>query len=147
LRHVEALKVKQLNYGSKSPRWFGVCLSSRGFAFVMGVSAAEEWYLVEHVLLEPFEPQVDHWRHKQRNQLGENQTSNDHQTERAARCGVLAEPKRNRYCAHERGKRGHHDGAKSFHAGFVNGRAEVPAFVDSLQGKINNHDPVLLHDA
>ena len=114
---------------------------------MMGVRAAEEWHLIQHVLLEPFEPEIDDRRHKQRNQLGENQTADDHQTERAARCGVLAEPQRNRYCTHERGKRGHHNGTKPFYAGFVNGRAEVPAFVDSLQGKIDNHDPVLLHDS
>ena len=42
----------------------GSHLSPGGFAFVMGVRAAEEWYLVEHVLLKPFEPQIDDWRHK-----------------------------------------------------------------------------------
>ena len=77
---------------------------------------------------------------------GENQTAHDYQTERAARRGVLPEPKRNRHCAHERSERGHHNGTKPFHAGFVNGRAQVPAFVDSLQRKIDNHDSVLLHD-
>src|SRR4029077_17542991 len=127
--------------------WFGSHFSSRRFAFVMGVRAVQEWYLIEHVLLEPFEPEIDDRRHKQRKQLGENQTADYHQTERATRCGVLPEPERNRYCTHERGKRGHHNGTKPFHTGFVDGRAEVPAFVDSLQGKIDNHDPVLLHDA
>src|SRR5262245_7010209 len=113
----------------------------------MGMCAAEERYLVEHVLLEPFEPEIDDRRHKQRNKLGENQTAHDHQTERAARCSVLAETKRNWHCTHEGGKRGHNNGTKTFHAGLVNCRAKVPAFIDSLQGKIDNHDPVLLYDA
>ena len=66
----------------------------------MVVRAAQEWHFVEHVFLEPFKPEVDDWRHKQRNQLRENQTAHDHQTEGAARCGVLAEPERERYCTH-----------------------------------------------
>src|SRR6266496_6678456 len=107
-------------------------LSSRRFAFVMGVSAAEERYPIEHVLLEPFEPEIDDWCHKQRNELGENQTADDYETQRAARCSVLPEPERNRHRPHKRSKRGHHNGTKPFHTGFVNGRAEVPAFVDSL---------------
>src|SRR5260370_41851551 len=110
--------------------WFGSHFSSCRFAFVMGVRAAKERYLIEHVLLEPFEPEIDDRRHKQLNQLGENQTAYDDKTERAARCGVLAEPQRNRYCTHERGKRGHHNGTKPFHTGFLNGRAQVPAFID-----------------
>src|SRR6267378_3538276 len=127
--------------------WFGSHFSCCGFAFVMGVRAAEKRYLIEHVLLEPFEPKIDDWSDEQRDQLGKNQTAHNHQPEWAARCGVLAEPQRNRYCTHERGKRGHHNGTKPFHTGFVNGRAQVPTLVDSLQGKIDNHDSVLLHDA
>jgi hypothetical protein len=38
--------------------WF-----SRGFTFVLVImGAAEERYLVEHVLLEPFDPEINHWR-------------------------------------------------------------------------------------
>src|SRR5712664_4253701 len=113
----------------------------------MRMRAAEEWNFVEDVFLEPFEPEVNDWRHKQRNQLGENQTAHDHQTEGAARCSVLAESERDGNCAHERGESGHHNRTKPFHTGFVNSRAEVPTFVDSLQCKIDNHDPVLLDDA
>src|SRR4029077_13170679 len=109
--------------------WFRSHFFSRRFTFVMGVCAAQEWYPIQHVLLEPSEPEIDDRRHKQRNQLGENQTADDHQTERATRCGVLPEPERNWHCTHERGERGHHNGTKPFHTGFVNGRAEVPTFV------------------
>ena len=57
--------------------WFRPHFSPRGFAFVMGVRAPQEWHPVEHVLLEPFKPEIDDRRDKQRNQLGENQTSHD----------------------------------------------------------------------
>src|SRR5438552_7470056 len=83
-------------------------IASRRFAFVMRVCATQERYLIQHVLLEPFEPEIDDRRHKQRNQLGENQAAYDHQTERAARCSVLAESERDGDCAHKRGKRCHH---------------------------------------
>src|SRR5207249_7126769 len=132
---------------SMDSRWLGPHLSSGGFAFVMIVGATEERHLVEDVLLEPFEPEIDDWCDKQRDQLRENQTAHDHQTEWTARCGILPEPERNRYRAHECGERSHHDGTKPFHAGFVNRRAQIPAFVNSLQGKIHHHDSVLLHDA
>jgi len=58
--------------GSMDAGWFGSHFSSCGFAFVMGVCAAKERYLIQHVLLEPFEPEIDDRRHKQRNQLREN---------------------------------------------------------------------------
>src|SRR4029077_13128635 len=134
-----------------SADWGGTDLSlarpSPVFLFVMIVGAAEERHLIEHVLLEPFEPEIDDWRDKERDQLRENQATHDDQSKWPARCGVLPEPERNRYRAHERSERRHHDGTKPFHAGFVNGGAQVPAFVDSLQGKIHHHDSVLLHDA
>ena len=43
------------------------------FALVMSVSAAQEWHPVEDVLLEPFEPEVDHRCNKKCNQLREDQ--------------------------------------------------------------------------
>ena len=57
--------------------WFRSQFSPSGFAFMMGVRATQKWHLVEHVLLEPFKPEIDDWRDKQRNELGENQTSHD----------------------------------------------------------------------
>ncbi len=47
--------------------WFRSHFSPRGFAFVMGVRAAQEWDPVQHVLLEPFKPEIDDRRDKQRN--------------------------------------------------------------------------------
>ena len=56
-----------------SADWGGTDLSlaqpSPVFFFVMIVGAAEERNLVEDVLLEPFEPEINHGRNKQRDHL------------------------------------------------------------------------------
>ena len=132
---------------NRSRRRLNIPVASRGFALVMGMRATQERHLVEHVLLEPFKPQVNHRRHKQRDQLRENQAADDYKTQWPARCSVLAESERNGDCAHERGESCHHDRSKPFHAGFVNRRPQIPAFVNSLQRKINDHDSVFLHYA
>src|SRR6266478_10000449 len=68
---------------SVNGRWCGLnlAIASCGLPFVMRVRAAQEGQLVQHVLLEPFKPKIDNWRNEQRNQLRENQTTNDHQAE------------------------------------------------------------------
>jgi hypothetical protein len=53
----------ELRHLSANANRFGSHLSSRGYTFVLVVvGAAEERDLIEHVLLEPFQPEVDHWR-------------------------------------------------------------------------------------
>src|SRR5207253_10275595 len=76
-----------------------------------------------------------------------NQAANDDQAEWTPRRSILSEAECEWHRAHESGKRCHHDRTETFDAGFMNIRAQVPAFVDSLQSKIDHHDPVLLHDA
>jgi len=44
----------------------GSQLSSPSFLLVMIVGAAQERHLVEYVLLEPFEPEINDWSHKER---------------------------------------------------------------------------------
>src|SRR5213075_956315 len=132
---------------STSPHWLGAHLSSRRLAFVLViVCATEERHFVEHVFLERFEPDINYWRNKQGNQLGENQPAHDHQPQRPTRCGILTESQCNRDGAHQSSKCRHHNWTKTFYARFVNGRAEIPAFVDSLQSKINDHDSIFLHN-
>src|SRR5438874_4934083 len=119
----------------------------RPSAFVMSMRAAQEWDFVQDVLLKPFKPEIDHWGDEQRYELGEDQSSDNDQSKRPARCRILTKSEREWNCAHQRGERRHHNRTKSFYAGFVNRRAQVPAFIDSLQREINHHDPVFLHDA
>ena len=60
-------------------------LFSRRTDFVLViVCAAEERNFIEHMLLKPFKPEIDDWRHKKRDELGENQAADDHQAQRAA---------------------------------------------------------------
>ncbi len=53
-------------------------LAGDRLAFVMSMCAAQEWNSIEDVLLEPFEPEINHWRNKQRDQLRKNQAANNH---------------------------------------------------------------------
>ena len=66
-------------------RWLEFAfLAGDRLAFVMSMCAAQEWNSIEDVLLEPFEPEINHWRNKQRDQLRKNQAANNHQSERPA---------------------------------------------------------------
>src|SRR5438128_895919 len=120
--------------------------SARRFVLVV-MRAAQEGHFIEEVFLEPLEPQIDHRRDKERHHLGENKTADNDEAERTPRRSVLTETERERDGAHQCGESRHHDRAKTFNAGFVYGRAQVPPFIDSLQRKIDNHDAVLLYDA
>src|SRR6266446_2011250 len=75
-------------------------LAGERLAFVMSMCAAQEWNSIEDVLLEPFEPEINHWRNKQRDQLRKNQAANNHQSERAARGRILTKTKGERHRAH-----------------------------------------------
>src|SRR6266542_5468472 len=46
---------------SMDSRWLGSQLSSPRPGLIMIVGATEERHLVEHVLLEPFQPEIDDW--------------------------------------------------------------------------------------
>src|SRR3989442_8688515 len=119
----------------------------RRLTFVVSVSAPQEWNFVEDMLLEPLQPEINHRRDKQRDQLRKNQTPNNHQSERTSRGSILPKTKSEWNRAHQRRQRRHHDRSKTFDAGFVNCRAQIPAFIDSLQSEIDHHDTVFLHDA
>jgi len=56
-----------------------------GFAFVMGVRAAQKGHFVEDVFLEPLEPEINDRRDEERDHLGENQPPDNNKTERASR--------------------------------------------------------------
>src|SRR2546428_8245022 len=85
----------------------------RGLAFVMRVRAAQEWHFVEHVLLEPFEPEINHRCDEKRDHLRKNQTADDDKAERTPRGGVLSKTESERHRAHQGSESGHHDGPKT----------------------------------
>jgi hypothetical protein len=65
------------------------------------------------------------------------------ETERPPRRSIGAVPsERNR--AHQRGQRRHDDRAETFDARFVNRVAQVVAFIESMEGEVDDHDAVLL---
>jgi len=47
--------------------------------------AAQKRNPIEHVFLEPFEPEINHRRHEERDHLRENQAANDDQPQRTTR--------------------------------------------------------------
>ena len=57
----------------------------------------------------------------------------------------MAEPERERHCAHESSKSSHHNRAKPLETSFVNGFSQTQAFVDSFQREIDYQDSVLLN--
>src|ERR1043166_1356683 len=71
-------------------RRLGLTDLARGLVLVI-MGAAQEGDFVEHVLLEPFEPEINHRRHEERHHLGENETADNHEAERASRRGILTE--------------------------------------------------------
>ena len=114
---------------------------------MMHVAAAEERNAVEHVFLEPFQPEINHRRDVERDQLRNDQPADDDQAKRTARRSIRAVAERKWHRAHQGGQCRHDDGTKTFDAGFVDGRTKVVAFVNAMQGEVDNHDAVLLHDA
>ena len=53
-----------------------------GFLFwsgtvLMKVRAAQKWNFIEHLFLEPFEPEINHRRHEQRDQLRKNESADN----------------------------------------------------------------------
>ena len=84
------------------------------------VRATQEWNAIENVLLEPFEPEIDHRRNKQRDHLRKDQAADDNQTERTSRRSILTKTEREGNRTHQRGEGSHHDRAKSFDARFMN---------------------------
>src|SRR4030095_3532266 len=117
-----------------------------GFRFVMHVTAAQKRYFVEHAFLEPFERQVNHRCDVERDELRNNQAADNDKTKRTTRRSIGAETEGKRKRAHQRGKRSHDDGAKTFNAGLVNGGMPVITFIEPVQRKIDNHDAIFLHD-
>src|SRR4029434_5434565 len=96
-----------------------------GFRFVMHVTAAQKRYFVEHAFLEPFERQVNDRCDVERDELRNNQAADNDETKRTTRRSIGAETEGKRKRTHQRGKRSHDDGAKTFDARLVMGGAPL----------------------
>src|SRR5579884_1501455 len=87
------------------------------------------------------EPQINHRRGVEGQQLADQQSADDGDTERAPqlRSGAAAERQRNG--AEQRCKGGHHDGAEAQQARFIDGIHRLLAFAAfGFQGEVDHHD-------
>ena len=59
---------------------------SRGeIALVMSVGAAQEWHSIEHVFLEPLEPEINDRGNEESDHLGKDEAADDDKAKRPAR--------------------------------------------------------------
>src|SRR5438552_5434197 len=96
------------------------------------------------MLLKPFQPEINHRCHKERNHLGENQAADNDQAKGTPRRGIVAEPKSKRNGTHKSGESRHHDGTKTLKACFMNCVSQTQSLIDSFQGEIDYQDSILL---
>ncbi len=143
---------------SKAMEWIGRWLLGEGSAradwspirpvffrvgFVVGVRAAQERHPIEHAFLEPFQREVNHRRDVERDQLRKIKPPTMTNPSGRREEPSAPNPKRDRQRAHQRGQRGHDDGAKTFHARFVDRAAPIVAFIEPMEREVDNHDAVL----
>src|ERR1017187_5990992 len=94
------------------------------------------------------EPQVNARGCIQSERLAENQSADHGDTQRAAQFRTGAAAKRQRHGGQQRRHGGHHDGTEAQQARLVNRIHRRHAFLAlGVQGEIDHHDSVLLHDA
>src|ERR1700736_6292071 len=99
-------------------------------------------------LRKPIERQINDRRGVQRQQLTQNQATDNGDSQGAAQFSSHARPQSQRQSRQQRRHGGHHDRAKTQQARFVNRVPRRPAFFAlGLQSKVNHHDGVFLDDA
>ena len=87
-------------------------------------------------------------RQVQRNHLREDQSAHHGEAERTARIRAGADAESNGRGAHQSGHRGHGDRTEANQAAFIDRfRRGFVSGAFALDGKINHHDRVLLHDS
>src|SRR6266478_4085526 len=99
-------------------------------------------------LRQPVKPQIHDWGCIEREQLAEEQSADNRDSERMAQFRPRAAAKRQRQSAEQCGHGGHHDRAETKQAGLVDGffrRLVLDTF--GFKREVNHHDGVLLHDA
>jgi ABC-type multidrug transport system ATPase subunit len=97
--------------------------------------------------LEPVEIEIDDRRGVERQDLAEREPSDHGIAERLAELGARAMAKHQRYAAEERGHGGHQDRPEAEQAGLADrGQRGMPVAL-AVNGKVDQHDAVLLDDA
>src|SRR3954470_18758834 len=98
--------------------------------------------------LQPLEIEVDHRRDVEGEHLRQQQASDYGEAERLARAAAGAEADGDRQGSHQGRHGGHHDRPEACQAGLVDRllRRHAAAAL-SLNGEVDHHDGVLLHDA
>ena len=109
--------------------------------------AAEEADLAELHTQEPVEPDVDNRSDEQRQQLRDHEAADHGDAERLAQFGTGAGADRDRQRAEQRAGRGHHDRAEAQEGCLDDRFLGRGALIAALDGKIDHHDGILLHDA
>ncbi len=90
---------------------------------------------------------VDDRRDVEGQELGDQQAADHGQAQGAARLGALPGAQGDGQGAHQGGHGGHHDGAEPEEAALEDGLGRRLASRLRLQGEVDHHDGVLLHDA
>src|SRR6266545_3554836 len=97
---------------------------------------------------EAIEVQVDDGRGVEREDLREDQTAHDGDAERPPQLRAGARAEGEGQAAEEGGHRRHHDGPEAQETGLIDRfRGRLACFALRLQGEVDHHDGVLLHDA
>src|SRR5262245_17019893 len=129
------------------PGWaLGRSLFDRDSAGRSRALRAEERSAVEDFFLELLEVEINHRGYEKSNELGDDQTTDDDQTQRLTRSAVGAEPESDRQGAKNRSEGRHQDRPEAVHAGIVNRLFGRLAGSHPVESEIDNHDAVLFDD-
>src|SRR5262249_16376715 len=91
---------------------------------------------------------INDWGGVEREDLAQDEATDDGDTQRTAQFGANAGAKSKRQAGKERGHSGHHDRTKTKQARFVNRiHWSFPFVAIGFERKVNHHDGVFLNDA
>src|SRR6267378_4300687 len=97
---------------------------------------------------DPVEREIDDGRGVERENLAQNQTADDCDSQGTAKLGAHATAERQWQAAEQRGHGGHHDGPEAQKTCFIDGvERRLPFLALGFQREVDHHDGVLFHDA
>ena len=98
-------------------------------------------------MVEPIKQEIDHGRRIKRQDLRDDQPTDDGDPKRAPQCRTRAAGNGKRYGTQNRRQTGHEDRAETLEASVEDRSFGRPSTVAlALEGKIHEHDAVLLHN-